>query len=204
MSPAGGNFLPAQRNAMKNEGMRPTDEDLYRRLRGGDKPALAELYERHEAALYRYALCMSGSRSLAEETVQEVFFRLIAGAGRFDEKRGSLEAWLYGVARNLARRMVRRAGAEPAAEAVSGDDLLGELLEDERTVSLYRALDELPPRYREVVLLCDLEERSYEAAARLLECPVGTVRSRLHRARLLLSARLAPLQNAGVVAGARG
>jgi len=188
---------------MKNERMRRTDEELYRRLRGGDKPALAELYERHEAALYRYALCMSGSRSIAEETVQEVFCRLIAGAGRFDERRGTLEAWLYGVARNLARRMVG-GGTEPVAEAASGDDLLGELLEDERTVSLYRALDELPPRYREVVLLCDLEERSYEAAAKLLECPVGTVRSRLHRARLLLSARLAPLQRAGVVAGARG
>jgi RNA polymerase sigma-70 factor (ECF subfamily) len=189
---------------MKNERMRPTDEELYRRLRGGDKSALAELYERHEAALYRYTLCMSGSRSIAEETVQEVFLRLIAGAGRFEEQRGSLEAWLYGVARNLARRMDRGAGPQAVPEAASGDDLLGELLEDERTISLYRALDELPPRYREIVLLCDLEERSYEAAARLLQCPVGTVRSRLHRARLLLSARLAPLQNAGVVAGARG
>jgi RNA polymerase sigma-70 factor (ECF subfamily) len=189
---------------MKNERMRPTDEELYRRLRGGDKSALAELYEHHEAALYRYALCMSGSRSIAEETVQEVFCRLIAGAGRFDEQRGSLEAWLYGVARNLARRMDRGAGAEPVTEAVSGDDVLGDLLDDERTVSLYRALDELPPRYREVVLLCDLEERSYDAAARLLQCPVGTVRSRLHRARLLLSARLAPLRKAGVVAGVRG
>jgi RNA polymerase sigma-70 factor (ECF subfamily) len=100
--------------------------------------------------------------------------------------------------------MDRGAGPQAVPEAASGDDLLGELLEDERTISLYRALDELPPRYREIVLLCDLEERSYEAAARLLQCPVGTVRSRLHRARLLLSARLAPLQNAGVVAGARG
>jgi len=191
---------------MKNGRMRPTDEELYRRLRGGDKSALAELYERHEAALYRYALCMSGIRAIAEETVQEVFCRLIAGAGRFDERKGTLEAWLYGVARNLARRMIRVAStsAELVAEGASGNDLLSELLDDERTVSLYRALDELPPRYREVVLLCDLEERSYEAAAALLECPVGTVRSRLHRARLLLSARLAPLKNAGVVAGARG
>jgi len=196
--------LAAARNAMKNGRMRQTDEELYRRLRGGDKSALAELYERHEGALYRYGLCMSGSRSIAEETVQEVFCRLISGAGRFDERRGTLEAWLYGVARNLARRMDRYGAAEPAAEAASGHDLLGELLEDERTVSLYRALDELPSRYREAVLLCDLEERSYEAAAKLLQCPVGTVRSRLHRARLLLSTRLAPLKDAGLVAGARG
>jgi len=188
--------------------MRPTDEELYRRLRGGDKSALAELYERHEGALYRYALCMSGSRITAEETVQDVFCRLMAGAGRFDAKLGSLEAWLYGVARNLVRRCDRSrrrgsAGVDTVTEAASPGDLLGDLLDDERTASLYEALDELPPRYREVVVLCDLEERSYEAVARLLECPVGTVRSRLHRARLLLSARLAPLKSAGIGAGVR-
>ena len=173
--------------------MEQTDEELYRQMRKGNRQAFAALYERREPALYRYALHMSGSRTMAEEVAHEVFVRLMGPHLHFDEKRASLEAYLYGVARNLIRVMRRKGEAEESVEQVVLHDILGDLIRDETTAALYAALDELPERYRDAVALCDLEERSYEDAARIMACPVGTVRSRLHRARMLLAAKLRPI-----------
>jgi RNA polymerase sigma-70 factor, ECF subfamily len=170
--------------------MQPSDEELYRLMRKGNQEAFAQLYERREPALYRFALHMSGSQTVAEEVSHEVFVQLMGPSTRFDETKGSLESFLYGIARNLIR-VVRRLG--PVAEAVDRPfhhDILGELIGNETTAALHRTLRELPERYRDVVVLCDLEERSYEDVARLIGRPVGTVRSRLHRARALLSAKL--------------
>lgn len=173
--------------------MEHTDEELYRQMRKGNRQAFAALYERHEPALFRYALHMSGSRAMAEEVSHEVFVRLIGPGLRFDERRGNLEAYLYGVARNLVRAMRRAGETEESVDQAVMHDILGDLIRDETTAALYRALDELPERYRDAVVLCDLEELSYEDAARISGCPVGTVRSRLHRARLLLAAKLKPV-----------
>ena len=173
--------------------MQQTDEQLYRQMRKGDRRAFAALYERYEPALYRYALHMSGSRSSAEEVAHEVFVRLMGPHLNFDERRGTLEAYLYGVARNLVRVMRRQGGAEDPVEQAIVHDILGDLIRDETMTALYGALEGLPERYRDAVVLCDLEERSYEDAARIIGCPVGTVRSRLHRARTLLAAKMKPL-----------
>jgi RNA polymerase sigma-70 factor (ECF subfamily) len=169
-----------------------SDEELYRRMRTGDQQAFAALYERREPALYRYALHMSGSRSTAEEVAHEVFARLMGPHLRFDDRKGSLEAYLYGVARNLVRVIRRKGNVEAVVEQAVEHDMLGDMIRDEAASHLYAALDELPERYRDAVVLCDLEERSYEDASRMMECPVGTVRSRLHRARLLLAEKLRP------------
>ncbi|HEX4137882.1 MAG TPA: sigma-70 family RNA polymerase sigma factor [Bryobacteraceae bacterium] len=170
--------------------MQPSDEELYRLMRKGNQDAFAQLYERREPALYRFALHMSGSAAVAEEISHEVFVQLMGPSTRFDETRGSLESFLYGIARNLVR-VFRRLG--PVAEPVDrpfDHDILGELIDNETTSALHRTLRELPERYRDVIILCDLEERSYEEVARSIGCPLGTVRSRLHRARALLSAKL--------------
>ena len=173
--------------------MQGTDEELYGRMKKGDAQAFAELYERREPALYRYALHMSGSVTAAEEVAQEVFVQLMATNNRFDETRGSLEAWMYGVARNLVRSWRRKAGV-PAPPDVPDqavdDDVLGGMIRNQNIVALRAALEELPDAYRDAVVLCDLEERNYDEAAVLMACPIGTVRSRLHRARGLLAARL--------------
>jgi len=171
-----------------------TDEDLYRHMRKGNQRAFAALYERREPALYRYALHMTGSRAAAEEVAQEVFVRLLGPHLHFDDRKGSLEAYMYGVARNLIRVMRRKGTVEEVVEQRIEHDILGGLIRDQATAALYSALDELPEHYRDAVVLCDLEERSYEDASRLMDCPVGTVRSRLHRARALLSSRLKPAQ----------
>ncbi|HWY02111.1 MAG TPA: RNA polymerase sigma factor [Candidatus Acidoferrum sp.] len=186
---------------MQRDGrMELSDEELYRRMRTGDRMAFAELYDRRGTPLHRYVQHISGSHSAAEEVTHEVFLRLIKQDSSFDDRRGSLEAYLYGIARNLVRVMRRHQMVEASAEPVAEDNILGDLIRNERTAALHAALRELPDVYRDAVILCDLEERSYEDAARLMACPVGTVRSRLHRARLLLAARLKPLAMSGVTA----
>jgi RNA polymerase sigma-70 factor (ECF subfamily) len=188
-------------------GMQKSDEHLYQLMKKGDAEAFAALYERREPALYRYALHMTGSAPAAEEVAQEVFVQLMAANTRFDESRGSLEGWMYGVARNLVRVQRRKAGS-PApmgselSEPMFEHDILGGMIDGENLAALRIAVMELPDSYREAVVLCDLEERNYEEAARLMGCPVGTIRSRLHRARGLLASKLKRL-NAPVCAGSR-
>jgi RNA polymerase sigma-70 factor (ECF subfamily) len=177
-----------------------SDEELYRQMQKGDRQAFAELYERYEPALYRYAMHMSGNRFIGEEVAHEVFMQLMASTRGFEPERGRLEPYLYGIARNLIRMVRRKARAEPLEEQIGRHDILGDLILTESISTLYRSLQELPDRYRDAVVLCDLEERSYEDAARLMECPVGTVRSRLHRARLLLGAKLKPIVASNEVA----
>jgi RNA polymerase sigma-70 factor (ECF subfamily) len=155
--------------------MVPSDQALFDRMRKGDQEAFAALYERHEPALFRYALHLAGSYI------------------RFDQKRGSLEGYLFGMIRNLVRVVWRKRAFEPREDQIAPIDVLGDLIHDERTAALYAAVRELPDHYRDAIMLCELEEKSYEDAARLLDCPVGTIRSRVHRARILLAARLKPL-----------
>jgi len=170
--------------------METRDEELYRLTRKGDREAFAMLYLRREPAIYRYALHMSGSSIVAEEVANEVFVQLMAPNAHFDERKGSLESWLYGVARNLVRVVRRQGPVEASVDRAFEHDILGDLIHNENIDALQRAMRDLPERYRDVVILCDLEERSYEDVARLIGCPLGTVRSRLHRARALLSTKL--------------
>ncbi|HUP04941.1 MAG TPA: sigma-70 family RNA polymerase sigma factor [Bryobacteraceae bacterium] len=170
--------------------MGTSDEELYKRIRQGDREALAELYERREPALYRYALQLSGNPAIAEEAAHEAFLQLIQPEARFDVRKGSLQAYLYGAVRNLTRVAQRAQSAAALGDAQVEDGLVQALIEGETTRALAVAVRNLPSGYREAVVLCDLEERSYEDAAKLVGCPVGTIRSRLFRARRLLAAKL--------------
>jgi RNA polymerase sigma-70 factor, ECF subfamily len=170
--------------------MQRSDEELYRLMKKGNQDAFAQLYARRAPALRRYALHTSGSPTLAEEISHEVFLQLIAPSCGYDESKGSLESFLYGIARNLVRVARRQGPVEEAVDRAFEHDILGELISNETTAALHRTVRELPERYRDVIVLCELEERSYEDAAALIGRPVGTVRSRLHRARALLSAKL--------------
>lgn len=181
------------------------DEHLLRRMMAGDEEAFRLFYDRHNGAIYRFAMHMTGRREAAEEVVQEAFMTLIQKAGKFDAERGEPAAFLYGIARNHVRRFLEREGQfEPLldeenlkAEAVetrngrfSGEGLLNELTREETIEHVRRAVTMLPPAYREAVTLCDLQGRDYASAARILECPIGTVQSRLARGREMLAARL--------------
>jgi RNA polymerase sigma-70 factor, ECF subfamily len=175
----------------------PTDGELLNRAEQGDETAFATLYRRRQGGIYRFALQMSGSAEIAEDVTQEVFITLARGAAQYDPARGSVAAWLYGVARNLVLRALHRRGDcvalddENANEPVADESCpLDSLLQNEAVEAVRRAVLSLPAQYREAVILCDLQEMNYADAAEALGCPVGTVRSRLNRARTLLAGKL--------------
>jgi len=188
----------------------PSDAELVRRMGAGDEEAFRAIYGRCQGPIFRFAMHMSGSRTIAEDVTQEVFMFLLQEGSRFDSSRGTLQSYLFGVGRNLVLRRVDRElafvplaedephngngsrsnGHQPPLVVPPVDLVRMELIERVRQAAL-----SLPVNYREVVVLCDLQEMSYEQAAELLGCAVGTVRSRLHRARALLTEKLRDLSH---------
>jgi RNA polymerase sigma-70 factor, ECF subfamily len=179
---------------------RVPDDELLTLVAAGDAQAFTELFRRRQAEVFRFSVHMTGSVATAEDVVQEVFLVVMRDAARYEAGRGAVPAWLCGIARNCVRQRLERDrrltsvafgdGLEPVTGAVAPADPLSDLLRAERIDTLRRAVRTLPVTYRETVVLCDLQEVSYDDAAAVLGCPVGTVRSRLHRARAMLTARL--------------
>jgi RNA polymerase sigma-70 factor (ECF subfamily) len=173
------------------------DEESVRRLLRGDEHAFTALYRKYGGPVYRFALYMSGTEVLAEEITQETFLFLLANAKSYDSGRGPLLSWLLGVARNTSRRaMPKDAFMTDALEDVDGLeiaqdlDLHQEFANRELIESLRKMVQSLPAPLREVVILCELQELEYKEAAVVLGCPLGTIRSRLNRARALLVSKL--------------
>ena len=166
-------------------------------MRSGDENAFRLLYERHQGALFRFVLHMTGSEATAEEVTQEVFMHLIGKPHSYDPTKAPLAAYLFGIARNLARRAAENGPSHVCLEDAEELDIAAHDLElseslshSEALTSLRKALLGLPAMYREVVVLCDLEEMSYLEAATIARCSPGTVASRLHRAHNLLRMKL--------------
>lgn len=175
----------------------PGDE-IVERIAAGDRDAFASFYRACRPDVYRFALHMCGSPAQAEDVVQDVFVAVIEHAARYRRGRSGVLPWLLGIARNHVRRWRHRrpllplpgddtdAGRRLAAKS----DPVGDLTRQRHEAALARALVTLPARYREVIVLCDLQELSYETAAAALGCAIGTVRSRLHRGRARLAREL--------------
>jgi len=183
------------------------DSELLQSMLAGDEEALSVLYRRRQGAVYRFALQMSGSKTVAEDVTQEVFLFLMRDGHVFDPAKGSVSAFLLGVARNyVLRRMRVEQQLAPLGDDFDDDvpalhannDLcpLEDLTRAETIESVRRAVLSLPSKYREVVVLCELQDISYGETAEILGCAIGTVRSRLHRARALLLAKLRPAAEA--------
>jgi RNA polymerase sigma-70 factor (ECF subfamily) len=176
------------------------DEQLLKMMQGGDEDAFTTLYRRRQGGIYRFVLEMSGSTSLAEDVTQEVFMAVIRDSRGYDPSRGSLGAYLLGMARHHALRLLKRDRTYVSIEDGSRDsgDLASlspenphsEMSRRESIHLVQQAILSLPEHYREAVVLCDLNEMSYEDTASVLGCSVGTVRSRLHRGRALLIQKL--------------
>jgi RNA polymerase sigma-70 factor, ECF subfamily len=180
-----------------------SDNELLKLTLAGSEEALSILYQRRQHNIYRFALQISGSQEISEDVTQEVFIVLIRHGETFDETRGSLNSFLLGITRNLVRRRISREQFYVSLDNETDDltipdehhkssNLIDELARDETVEFIRKAVLSLPARYREVVVLCDLQEMSYLEAANVLNCAVGTVRSRLHRARTLLLEKLRP------------
>src|SRR6516164_766535 len=186
--------------------MRIIDEKepaLLKRAVRGDEQAFLVLYQKHQAPLYRYALRMTGSPWAA----QEVFLLLIREPEKFQPDRGELGAFLFGVTRNRVMKHLERSPREDSLDEINANGTAWREPEDpltpmmiaeksERIEQVREAVLDLPTEFREAVVLCELEEMSYEEAARACGCPVGTIRSRLHRGRALLLAKLELLRDA--------
>ena len=182
--------------------------NLLARLRSGDEEAFVALYRAHKDAVYRYALLRTGTPAAAADVTQETFLHLMARPEQFDPARGCLAAWLCGIARNLARR--ETGGREDATDPddfADGASLAGDMadtacpaqqyLANEAAEQVRAALLALAPHYRDVLILCELSELSYAEAAQVCGIDIGTVRSRLSRARAQLADRLSHLGLAG-------
>jgi RNA polymerase sigma-70 factor, ECF subfamily len=176
-----------------------TDEQLLARIAVQDAAALTALFRRRQADVYRVAMLITGSRATAEDVTQDVFLVVMDQACRFEAGRATVTAWLCGIARNHARRRLdcdRRLvplpdNADPIGrDAVTHVDPLNDLSSAEQAEALRGAILRLPIRYREVVVLCDLQDLSYADAAIAVGCSIGTVRSRLHRGRALLAEKM--------------
>lgn len=179
------------------------DHVLLGRAAAGDLEAFATVYDQHHHRVFRFAYAMTGSRDAAGDVTQDVFVALLDQAGRYDPSRGRLSTYLYGIVRNLCRgrrRHLRRFESIDRDERRDGreDDVTActtfadPVVEGELAALVRRALAHIPPRYREVIVLCDLHELSYAEAAVVVRSSVAGVRSRLHRGRQQLRLRLAP------------
>ncbi|MGV7206563.1 RNA polymerase sigma factor [Oxalobacteraceae bacterium A2-2] len=196
--------------------MNETDDiQLLRATRLGDANAFQSLYRRHRSRLYGYALLHCGAPEVAADVVQEVFIGLLNDDYRFDPLKGMLSSFLYGVTHNLLLRHARQNerwvqpdpdvedgehgdGATGLASAAGGAGDIGEngplhaLLDQEAADHLRRALARLAPHYRDVLILFELQELSYQEIAGICQLDIGTVRSRLSRGRSALYKALAP------------
>lgn len=195
---------------------RQSETNLLRRAEAGEEDAFRALYRQFQGPIYRFTLHMAGSTAIAEDVTQEVFMTLIEKKSRFDASRGSLRSYLLGTARNLLRRRFERDqkfvalpdagspdGATPGNHAEPSVPP-ADLVRNQNIERVRQAVLSLPAEYRETVVLCELQELSYEQAAEVLACPVGTIRSRLHRARALLAEKLRELAQPPQRASAAG
>jgi RNA polymerase sigma-70 factor (ECF subfamily) len=190
------------------------DAQLVGALKRGEISAAKEIYTRHVRALLRFGVAMTRSMVIAEDIAHDSVMELIRRPEGFDPAHGSLRAYLLGIARHRVSRHLRTsrryvqnlsdtAGGEetvtrtPWIEASESREMDGveEALDRAQTVQhVQRAIMALPLVHREVIAWCDLEGLSYSEVAAILGCPVGTVRSRLHRARALLAEGLTDLR----------
>ena len=185
------------------------DEALVERCRKGDMPAFGLLVAKYQDRLYNLLYRMMGNAADAEELAQETFLKALESIGQF-QGASRFYTWLFRVAVNLAISHRRRGGRvkfQTLSAPEDGDGPgLGVRLADGRDGSpsalalnaetrqaVLRALESLDEEYRVVVLLCDVEEMDYSQIAAVLDQPLGTVKSRLHRGRSMLRSKLANL-----------
>lgn len=175
---------------------------LVRKASRGDETSFLLIYERHRLPIYHFVYRFLGSRELAEEITHDCFLSLVQNPIHFDPGLASLRTYLFAAARNLALKHLRQTGHESTLAETSEDDFISEhvvwcqplqqLLEQEMSEKLREALAELMPLQREAFILFECEELSLLDVAAITGSDVGTIKSRLHRARARLRKLLAP------------
>ena len=178
------------------------EAELLLKAARGDEAAFLLLYERHRTIVFRFACRMLGRPELAEDVTQECFLSILRRPEAFQPGRASLRTYLCAIARHLAFKQLRKMGQEttmeePPEERNEGPrparDALTEVIAGEAATAVRAAVERLPPLQREAVVLFEYQEMSLADIAAVCETDVGTVKSRLHRARERLRRVLRPL-----------
>ena len=162
------------------------DGRIMSAVRAGDVGSLGVLFERYHAPIYRYCVRMTGNPAASEDLVQEVFARILKYSRTFRDGT-NFKAWIFRVARNVCHDHFRRGSREVELEAPDerpgSETPVQESLEKEEDLErLNRALERLPDDRRELLILSRFERRKYSEIAELLDCSVGAVKVRVHRA----------------------
>jgi RNA polymerase sigma-70 factor (ECF subfamily) len=178
------------------------EAELLLRAGRGDEAAFLVLYERHRTPVFRFACRMLGSAPLAEDVTQECFLSILRRPDAFRAERASLRTYLCAIARHLALKQLRKRGQETLVDdppevaggaSAPGKDPLRSVMEAEEAETVRAAVLALPPLQREAVVLFEYQEMSLADVAAVCDTDVGTVKSRLHRARERLRRTLTPL-----------
>ena len=171
------------------------DTRLLCLMMDGEERGFVDLYRKYQGPVYRFALQICGIRHIAEEVTQETFLSLIRAPQNYHCDRGPLLLYLFGIARRLVWKNARRDRLHEEFNKdrelpVSMPDFADDVARQHEAKRLRHAILSLPRKYREVIVLCSLQELSYEGAAMVVGAAIGTVRSRMHRARQLLLRKL--------------
>ncbi len=172
-----------------------TEKEIIEKCKKGDEAAFDELVERHQSKVINMCYGMLSDREDAYDAAQEVFLRVYRHIGSF-KGQSSLSTWIYRIVVNVCSDALRKRGKtivtslseedgdKPVLEIADDSPSPDEAAQRNETVEMVRAaIAKLKDEYREVVLLCDIEGMSYDEAAEAIGCPMGTVKSRLNRAR---------------------
>jgi len=165
-----------------------TDIELMLHVKDGNTGELGILFERHHERLLSFFMKMTGNRGASEDLVQETFVRMLRYRGSFRGDGGGFTPWMYRLGRNACtdhlRKVGRRRESDPGENEPACDDPApAESFEKAESIGLLRqALLRLAPEKREVLVLSRYDLKKYEEIAAILECPVGTVKARVHRA----------------------
>lgn len=189
-----------------------SDHELVRRVQRGDQQAMTVLYVRYRRRILNYLYRFTGNRAVAEDLTQETFVLVVKHIPRY-QPFGSVAGWIYRIAGNLARRHAARTkwgtreisldepveleeGAVDRKDAIPGSGLQPdeEVLKAEREALVQLSLLKVSPRYRQVLIMCDIEGLAYKDVADLLKCSINTVASRLSRGRAQLAKLLGYLK----------
>ncbi len=185
----------------------PTEKELTDNLinecKNGNRNAFNELVLMYQDKVVSYAYGMLSNREDAYDAAQEIFIKIYKNISSFEGK-AQFSTWLFRISSNVCKDILRKRQIQPVHASINSSDFEyenkdiedtrytpeGALEKSERQRTVHKALSEIKKEYREIIIYCDIEENSYEETAKILDCPVGTVKSRLSRARIALKKQL--------------
>jgi RNA polymerase sigma-70 factor (ECF subfamily) len=171
------------------------DRELVRRVLAGQTEVFRVLVERHQQTIFRFAFGLLGHREEAQDVTQEAFLAAFANLSSYDASRGAFSTWLFTIARNRCINLLKRSRpialneTHSTADVTSPDPIVGQELSQQ----LDRALASLPVEQRSAFVLAEIEELSYAEIARIERTSLGTVKSRIYRAKQRLQSLLEPV-----------